>query len=99
MTKKILNNGWVKGITAIIAGVLLIAGAVKAYTILDERQKIETESRKTLKDEGCMPARKNVTDVAVIETRLKSIDDTQNEMQKDQRSILDGIGRIEEKIK
>ena len=84
----------------------IIWGGARGYGVLSEKQATQTKETVELKDEGCKPARKNTTDVAVIKTRLDSIDASQRTMQKDigsmetqQKAILNGIGRIEEKIK
>lgn len=91
MNKKVLNNGYVKGVTAAVAVILLIAAVVKAYAVINERQKVETEARQTLKDEGCMPARRNVTTIEVVKTKVEEIDETQKEMRKENKESFKKI--------
>lgn len=77
MAKKILSNGWVRLVGVIFTVAILGIAIVKSYAIQEERQKVETETRISqdvvLKTEGCMPARQNVTDIAVIKSEIQAM--------------------------
>lgn len=88
MKNKFFSNGWVKAATLAITITALIIAGVKSYTTLSVQQEVGSQNRETLKTEGCLPARQNVTDIAVIKSKVEEINVTQKAMRKENKEAF-----------
>ena len=82
-----MKNGTTKAakiITAVVVLLLFVASIVSSYTYTKAKADFQEKTTTSLKTEGCMPARKAKTTIAV--------------MQKDIEHIKDSVDRIEKAV-
>ena len=89
------GNGkfWLKLLVSI--GIILIGVAV-GYGMLTRQVNDNTTSIKTVKTEGCLPARQSKTDIQIIQKDVEIIKGSQKDMedtQKDMNNKLDELLR------
>ena len=60
-------------ISLTITVVVIIAAIVKGYTKMEVEAKGHVTAIKTIKTEGCLPARQSKTDIAVLKEGQKTI--------------------------
>jgi len=84
------SNGKTTKWTSIIIGLLVIGASVVAtFAVMGANIEENTDDIVVLKKEGCKPAQKHITQIAVIETKLDTI----------QREQEKGFGEIMAELK
>ncbi len=85
MTK---TNGKIKLIGLIITLVVLGTGVVANFAVSGKDIEINRSENVELKTEGCLPARKNTIDIAVITGQLDTIQTENEAIKADTKEIL-----------
>ena len=67
-------------ISLIITVVVIIAAIVKGYTKIEVESQSHVTAIKTIKEEGCLPARQSKTDIEVLKEGQKTMNDKLDEL-------------------
>jgi len=74
------NNRYFVALMGLVFTIIgIIWASAKGYGILSNEQTNQGIAISQIKTEGCIPARKNTTDIAVIKQKLETIQITQVE--------------------
>lgn len=82
------KNGRIKLISLIAMFAILFAGIVTTWAVYGSDIEVNSSENAELKEEGCLPARKNTTDIAVITGQLETIQTEQRSIKADTKEIL-----------
>jgi len=70
-------NGAAKWAGLVIIALGIFAGIIKSHTLNDAKIEANGSKIKTVKEEGCLPARETGTAIEVINTRFNSMEKSQ----------------------
>ena len=97
-----MNNTAIKLAGLILSGILACGGVIFGFGNQYGRIKANVKGIETVKEDGCDPARENVTAVRVIESRQKTFQTTLNKIETTQSDMRkesnDAFQRILERL-